>query len=153
MTNNKWLDMNDENVKNEIISWWNTGRKNQLKRCKTIDDILLEPEVYKLKNQLIKYGNVSLRRLSFAIGVISHVKNNEQHTKLKHGIKSLNENRFKKFINAKNENSNYMEFVRIMDLLKNLNVMDVFKIAYYWNDVERKYLIESYYTKINVTEE
>lgn len=162
----KFLSFREDEVQSVFRSWWKSledqrGDRAELRRAKTILDIVLCPAYHRLRNELITkgfnvYGKIS-EKLALIAGVLSHVRNNdeqdtiaEQMAKSKPGKAGAQVSglRFRKLLAEQENVGLYRELIRAVKLLDNkANIISLAEAIYWWNDQTRRQWAFEYYAK------
>lgn len=137
-----------------ILSWWkslkeDSGGKAELRRAHNPTEVVFLSAYHRLYGT---YGADSVNKedLACVAGLCAHIKENgerELATQMAVEISSL---RFKKLLAIKDREDLYHAMVRIIRQLKGVvNVVDLAKTVYWWNEKTKKELAYSYYAKVN----
>ena len=126
-----------------------TGLRANLKRAKSIDEVLRVPQVYSTSLQVFgcKIDRRNDEQIAATLGLVAHIKKHEESNlpqKLAQGDPpQLNVARFQRLM-QKSRHEVYVDMIRVLRLLKNeANLFDISRAMYYWGDrVKRDWMRE-----------
>jgi CRISPR system Cascade subunit CasB len=168
-------DIQDEKKKFDatVIKWWREmqpasehegepnrrGELAELKRCKTLAEIVLVPHFQVLRRELQAAGYGNLPACAAVAGVLAHVKahNGEQafaaqlaQPKPKGNTPRVSELRFRRLLKAKPYEELFIDLVRILPLVDHsAPVAQLAQDIYYWGDRTRRDWTFAYYDALN----
>ncbi|MBW8003229.1 MAG: type I-E CRISPR-associated protein Cse2/CasB [Planctomycetes bacterium] len=161
MEKKKYLQFEEHSGEySKIISWWQglreaKGERAELRRCREVEEIFFVPVFHSIKRKLLPYGHVSDGRLAITVALLSHVKNNLEGISLpeqmaRPGAESsrprVSDLRFRRLIQIKNIDDLLLPMLRIIKMLDStVNVPNLVKSIYGWNDYVRKQWAFDYY--------
>lgn len=145
-------------------NWWsslqprpNAGHRGdraaqaQLRRCSTMNEALLIPAFWELRNNLAWYadsGGQSEQRIAALAIILAHIRENDRVLKPRHPDHRshgdpdrilLSEIRFRRLMQARSADELRAEFVRYIHLLKGqANVTECAKTVLFWGDHVRR---------------
>ncbi len=135
------------------------GELAELKRCKTLAEIVLVPRFQILRRKLQAAGYGNLPACAAIGGVLAHVEtHNGEHAfatwlvlpKVKGGTPRVSELRFRRLLKAKSHDELFIDLVRILSLAD--NTAPVAQLAYdiyYWGDQTRCKWTFDYYDALD----
>lgn len=136
-----------------LLTWWNglnqnRGDRANLRRCATLDEVLLEPGFHRAWNSLRdQNAGVDAFRLAAVVGVLSHVKEHAPNADLGKamaakrgaGNKQVSELRFRRLLKNKTVHEVFGPMIRTVRLLRGqVNVLELAKSIYAWEDDRTK---------------
>jgi len=155
--------MNDSDV-NVILQWYNElerdkGDRAQLRRAHNPAEVVFLPAHHRLYGKYDS-GNINKEALACVAGLCAHIKENrrgkiaEQMAECKAGSKNskISSLRFRKLlaIKEKKREDLYHAMIRIIRQLGGeVNVVDLAKTVYWWNEKTKKELAYAYYANAN----
>jgi len=169
MNDTKKIDFRNQNFRDILTSWWlglekDTGGRAELRRAKNPDDVYISRTFQSLVNKLREAGYkvtpMSMDRLALAAGLIAHVSgsDNDPTQRVPEAMASegdgrrakVSDLRFRRIISIKDQDRNelYLELLRLVRLLKRVNIIDLAEAAYWWNDRVRKNWAVDYYSRL-----
>jgi len=156
----------------------NKGDRAELRRCKNLEEIQKASAYQRCYWQLIKHFTTeqqvpSREQMSIIIGLASHIEDNDTKyidinskeekeyyfayqmaapkAKEKDAPPKLSELRFRRLLKIKDRGKLYRFFIQVVRMLdKNVNLLDLLSIAYFWGDKSKTYLAYKYYEKANL---
>lgn len=145
-----------------ILSWWNglkedSGGRAELRRAHNPTEVVFLPEYHRLYGKC-DASNINKEALACAAGLCAHVKENregriaEQMAERKAGSKNskISSLRFRKLLAIKDREDLYQTMIRIIRQLGGIvNVVDLAKTVYWWNEKTKKDLAYAYYANTN----
>lgn len=142
-----------------LHTWWkgldhNRGARAELRRARSINEVMMIPSFHFARRKFIKFfpQQVDQLRLAMILGLLSHVK---QPTSVKLAKQMsmgdrprVSELRFKRLLRCERDEL-YQPLVRVIRLLDGqVNIGDLAKLCFYWDDHIRKELAFDYYPQI-----
>jgi CRISPR system Cascade subunit CasB len=160
-----------------ILEWWknlahNKGDSAEIRRCKSLSEIELTSAYQRfywgfLKTFKTDEWKASQEKTALFIALIVYIKedkrsyqNDKNETafdyfayQISQGEKpKLSELRFRRLLKITDNEKLFRFLIQVIRLLdRKVNLLDLIKITYYWNDETRKYLAYKYYEKANLT--
>ena len=149
----------DTNLGKKLKEWWsdldnNKGERAELRRAKSIDDVLLLSCFYKSLQNLQKNleGNQDIwksqRQWAMILGLLSHIDEIDDTRSMAQQMadKEVSELRFRRLIQCDREEL-YINLIRMIRLLKKkVNLYDLAESCYYWGDgIKQKWMFD-YFT-------
>ncbi|MHC1625777.1 MAG: type I-E CRISPR-associated protein Cse2/CasB [Methanoculleaceae archaeon] len=159
----KDLNINDDQVISTIVDWWRSlekmrGGRADLRRCRTPEEVFFVPEYHHLLSLVRPFGKPKLEEMAIIAGILSHVKDNdesapvaEQMAQIKGAGDSplVSETRFRRLMQITSPEELYPAMIRLVRHLGGVvNIPDLVKSLYWWNDKTRKRWALVYYEKI-----
>lgn len=157
--------MNSEDMKamTEILVKWRSelhephrrGARAELRRAKTIMDVIMTPTYQRLctrlNEELKSFNEKDKERLAFIAGLLSHIREVSKHKIAKNmsiGSPScVSELRFRRLLQHERDDRFYAAMIRIIRMLKyTANVYDLIESMYYWNDNKKKNWAYAYFS-------
>lgn len=143
-----------------LLNWWNKlqddrGARAELRRVKTLSGVAFIPAYHRLCNRL-QLPEKNRKRLALIAGLCSHAKENapESITLLMASSKKGGEKatvsglRFRKLLVINDLEELYQMMIRIIRLLNNtVNILDLARTMYWWNEKTKRNLAFEYYGK------
>ncbi len=161
MTETTYLKFESDSAEaKELLSWWNgldqkRGDRAQLRRCKSLDEIVFTEAYHELWRELKQHGAVYENGSAALAGILAHVKQHipgsslaEQMAQSKQGADKarLSGLRFRHLIKHQSHTDLYRDMIRVVHLLDNkLNVIDLARVVYWWNERTKKQMAYDYY--------
>ncbi|WP_127476009.1 type I-E CRISPR-associated protein Cse2/CasB [Sulfurivermis fontis] len=150
-----------------VAGWWeglqqDSGGRAQLRRCKSPDEVMLEPAFHRLLNRmrglLESDGNMpvdeSYRRLAAVAGLLSHVKKPdnkalaERMAESKGGRPRFSSLRFRRLMKESFDDL-YPAMIRVIRQLdKTASLSDLANSVFYWGDKVRKDWALAYFPNV-----
>lgn len=141
-----------------ILRWYSElerdkGERAQLRRAHNPAEVVFLPAYYHLYGKF-DASNVNKEALACVAGLCAHVKENrggkiaEQMAECKVGSKNpkISSLRFRKLLAIKDREDLYHAMIRIIRQLGGaVNVVDLAKTVYWWNEKTKKELAYAYY--------
>jgi CRISPR system Cascade subunit CasB len=155
-----------------ILKWWddlknNKGDKAELRRCKNLQEIQISSAFQHCYWQLIKHfpkerQSPSREQMAIIIGLAAYIENNDSVKKsdqndgqandffgyqISRGDKpKLRELRFRRLLKINDREKLFRFLIQIIRILeKNVNLLDLLSIAYFWGDTAKTNLAYKYY--------
>jgi len=138
-----------------VFRWWQTlednkGDRAELRRAKSINDVIMQQAFYKLWHKLSKTKWSNRESVALIAGVLSHVKENNGvpfAKSMADGEKPKVSNlRFRRFLKNETKEDVFVQAIKMVNLIdKTTGIKDLAKVLYWWNDKERKELAFNYY--------
>ena len=143
-----------------LLDWWrglenNRGDRAVLRRCRSLTEVVFVPSYHRLRQELLRLGNVDSDGLAITAGLAAHVKViNAEHTLAKQmalpkagGTARVSGLRFRRLLKIEGREDMYHAMIRIVALLGGaLNLISLAESVYWWNDLTRKNWAFDYYT-------
>ena len=144
-----------------FAAWWqalneNRGDRAELRRCATLTEVAFLPAYHRLRLALGSYGPVNADALAIAAGLAARVKNNiagntvaeQMATGKADGSAKVSGLRFRRLLKIKESDELFSAMSRILALLGGeVNLQNLVRSVYYWNDATRKQWAFEYYSK------
>jgi len=139
-----------------VLNWWRSlendkGSRAELRRARSATEVVFSPAYHRLFKEL---PQVDKEGLACAAGLCSHVKENTIEVSLAEqmaagGDKSqVSGLRFRRLLAINSREELYHSMIRIIRLLNGMvNVRDLAKTVYWWNEKTKKHLAYDYYAK------
>lgn len=141
-----------------ILSWWNglkedSGGRAELRRAHNLTEVVFLPEYHRLYGKC-DASNIDKEALACAVGLCAHVKENreggiaKQMAECESGSRNpkISGLRFRKLLAIKDREDLYHTMIRIIRQLGGIvNVVDLAKTVYWWNEKTKKELAYAYY--------
>lgn len=145
-----------------ILSWWNSlkedsGGRAELCRAHNPTEVVFLPAYHRLYVKS-NASNINKEALACMAGLCAHVKENregkfaEQMAECKPGGKNskISSLRFRKLLAIKDQEDVYHTMIRIIRQLGGaVNVVDLVKTVYWWNEKTKKELAYAYYANVS----
>ena len=147
---------------NSVLSWWNSlqedsGGRAELRRAHNPTEVVFLPAYHRLHGKC-DVSSISKEALACVAGLCAHVKENqkgklaEQMAECKPGSKSskISSLRFRKLLAIKDRENLYHMMIRILRQIGGtVNVVDLAKTVYWWNEKTKKELAYAYYANVS----
>ncbi len=145
----------------KLIDWWedlkqnNRGERAVLRRCGTLNEVVLSPAYHRLRTSLLKIGKVNDDRLSLVVGLSAYVKDNadasgiavQMATGKTDGSARVSGLRFRRLLKVKESDNLFTAMRRVIALLGGaVNIQSLAQGVYFWNDITRKDWAFDYYS-------
>lgn len=145
-----------------ILEWWyslkkNKGDRAELRRCKNLQEIQISSAYLRCYWQLIKYFSQeqkfpSREQMAIIIGLAAHIEDNDTDAfgyQISCGDKpKLSELRFRRLLKINYREKLFHFLIQVIRILeKNVNLLDLLSIAYFWGDTAKTNLAYKYYEK------
>lgn len=131
-----------------------SGERAELRRAKTILEVVLTPSYQQLHSQLKQkipnFEQVDKNKLAFIIGLLAHVKE-PNNLKLAKAMQTgtppcVSELRFRRLLQHTQDDRFYASMIRIIRMLKgHVSISDLVQSMYYWNDNTKKQWAYTYF--------
>ncbi len=158
----RYLSIESDSVKEKIHTWWkslseNRGDSAELRRCHNLTEVFFCPAFHRLYQSLLSEGKVRREALALIAVTLAHVKEDisgvtfaQQMGEGRPGqITSISEARFRKLIRCESYPDLFLPVTRIIRMLNGtVNIDDVVKKLYYWNEETRKTMTFEYFEKV-----
>lgn len=162
------ISFRKEHVAGEILaSWWeglkqDTGGRARLRRCKSPEEVMLEPAFHRLLNRMrtiLEHDEMftqesSITRLAAVAGLLSHITENEGRALAEHMAESKGSRplysslRFRRLLQEPFEEL-YPAMIRVIrQLNKTASLNDLAESVYYWGDKVRKRWALAYFPRV-----
>lgn len=162
-----YLSIESDSVKRKIHSWWkglseNRGDSAELRRCHDLTEVFFCPAFHRLYQSLLADGKVKREALALIAVTLAHVKEDisgvsfaQQMGEKKTGQTSfISEARFRKLIRCESYPELFLPVTRIIRMLNGaVNIDDVVRKLYFWNEETRKAMTFEYFEKVLQSEE
>lgn len=143
---------------NEVLSWWNSlkedrGGRAELRRAHDPTEVVFLPAYHRLYAMLAS-PNINKEALACVAGLCAHIKENregkfaKQMAECPQGSKKseISSLRFRKLLAIKDWEDLYHDIIRIIRQLGGkVDVIDLAKTVYWWNEKTKKDLAYEYY--------
>jgi CRISPR system Cascade subunit CasB len=153
------VDFHSNQVQNALRSWWeglseNRGDRAELRRCRSIDRVLLTEAYHKLRKRVESAGlSFSDDQLATATGLLAHVDDHAEGWSSLASQMAGGENdapvsglRFRRLLRREDREDLYRSMIRIIRLLdRRVNVFELANNMYYWGPGVRKRWAQDYY--------
>ncbi len=146
----------------------NRGDRARLRRCRSIDDVLLTPSYYALREGLKSKGFDAQqhkdgdRRLATVVGLLSHIKENQTGADFAEQLATRRKDsqdaklsglRFRRLLTIDDRDKLFEKMIGVIRLLDGtLNVQDFAKDLYYWRPDSqcwvKKSWAQAYYSRL-----
>ena len=166
---NWWKDLNDARNPGKLRppeNPFNSGDSAELRRCKTVDDIVLNSQAFHtLRKRLVgtSWARADILRLAVVAGVLSHVRyvrfDDEgslprvlgNKTKSDQASKEAVRLRFQRLIQHRTHDDVFRPMVRMLAYLEKerVNVSSLAQDLYFWNDETRKQWAIAFYENLS----
>jgi CRISPR system Cascade subunit CasB len=152
----------DSTTRQILFEWWNNldenrGKRADLRRCHNIDEVVFTHSFYNLRKELSQF-RINQEALAAIAGVLSHVKSNDtnlsfpaQMAKPKLGSQkaAVSDLRFRRLLMIEDRSELFTTMIRIVRLLEgSVNIFDLAKSIYWWNERTKKQWAFGYYENI-----
>ncbi len=135
-----------EEMHERFIQWWkdlqeDSGGRAQLRRCNSLVEVVLHPEMYRLKRVLPNW--ISLEVMAILVGLGAHIKENISYgfaeslatPKDKNGRIPFSESRFRQLLSSRDWEELYRNIRRAILILEGkVNLISFFDMVMLWND-------------------
>lgn len=166
---NWWKDLNDARNPGKLRrpeNPFNSGDSAELRRCKTVDDIVLNSQAFHtLRKRLVgtSWARADILRLAVVAGVLSHVRYVRfdaegslprvlgNKTKSDQASKEAVRLRFQRLIQHRTHDDVFRPMVRMLAYLEKerVNVSSLAQDLYFWNDETRKQWAIAFYENLS----
>ena len=157
------MNKNDLKIMSGILFQWrknlyeqnNRGARAELRRSKTVLDVIMTPSYQYLCNDVARkvnnFNKWDKERLAFISGLLSHVRevNDIQlATAMSKGSTAcISELRFRRLLQNEYDDRFYHTMIRVIRMLKyHINVYQFIEDMYYWNDNTKKKWAYDYFS-------
>lgn len=144
-----------------FITWWNTlndnrGDRAELRRCARLAEVVFTPAYHRLRLSVGKFGVPHTDGLALMAGLAARVKNDtadctfaeQMATGKSDGSAKVSGMRFRRLLKANESDELFAALGRIVALLGgSVNLQNLTKSVYFWNDRTRKQWAFEYYSK------
>jgi CRISPR system Cascade subunit CasB len=160
---NEYLSFKKDSTEvQKLIDWWDDLEKNYrgeravLRRCSTLNEVVLSPAYHRLRMALLNIGRVYDNQLSLVVGLTVRVKTNadesgiagQMATGKTDGSARVSGLRFRRLLKVKERDELFTAMSRIIALLgRAVNIQSLAQSVYFWNDRTRKDWAFEYYSK------
>jgi len=164
LENKNTISFSDPETRQIFLEWWENldesrGKRAELRRCHNINEVAFTPSFHSLRKELSRF-RINQEALAAIAGVLSHVKSNDTNSSLpaqmatpKLGSKkaAVSDLRFRRLLTIEDRNELFITMIRIVRLLDGcVNIFDLAKSIYFWNEYTKKQLAYEYYENIPV---
>lgn len=162
MNEGKYLGFSKDSPESKkLLDWWhglenNRGDRAALRHCRSLTEVVFVPSYHRLRQELLRFGNVDSEGLAITAGLAARVKIiNAGHTLAKQmalpkeagGSARVSGLRFRRLLKIQGREDMYHAMIRIVALLGgSLNLISLAESVYWWNDITRKNWAFDYYT-------
>jgi CRISPR system Cascade subunit CasB len=144
-----------------LTAWWHAlndsrGDRAELRRCATLAEVAFSPAYHRLRLALNKIGVVNADALALVAGLTARVKSDvpestiaaQMATGKPDGSARVSGLRFRRLLQTKESDELFTAIGRIMAMLGGaVNLQNLAKSVYFWNDRTRKQWAFEYYSK------
>jgi len=144
-----------------LVAWWqglndNRGDRAELRRCATLTEVAFTPAYHRLRLSVGRFGAPYDDGLALVAGLSARVKSDaaestfaeQMATGRPDGSARVSGLRFRRLLKAKENDQLFTAMGRVVDLLgSTVNLQNLAKSLYYWNDRTRKQWAFEYYSK------
>jgi CRISPR system Cascade subunit CasB len=145
-----------------LFEWWknldeNRGKRADLRRCHSIDEVAFTPSFHSLRKELNKF-RINQEALAAIAGVLSHVKISDSNSSLPAQMATpklggqkaaVSDIRFRRLLTIGDRNELFTTMIRIVRLLEGrVNIFDLANSIYWWNERTKKQWAYDYYENI-----
>lgn len=137
-----------------ILSWWNSlnedsGGRAQLRRAHNPTEVVFLPVYHRLYAKL-EALNPNKEALACVAGLCAHVKENQKDEFAEQMAGNISSLRFRKLLAINDREDLYHMMIRVIRQLGGtVNVVDLVKTVYWWNEETKKELAYTYYANAN----
>ena len=160
--NNTYLSINSDFTRSTIRSWWrdlseNRGDRADLRRCHDLTEVFFCPSFHRLYLSLLTEGKVKREALALVAVALAHVKEDisgvtfaQQMGEYRHGqTPHISKMRFRKFVRCESYPELFLPVTRIIRMMDGVvNIDDLVKKLYFWNEKSRKEMTFEYFEKV-----
>lgn len=153
------ISFEDDAVQKVLRTWWeglaeNRGDRAELRRCTTIDRVLLSEAYHRLRQRITSAGlSFAEEQLAAATGLLAHVgehADDQPHLAVQMAggddEAPVSGRRFRRLLSREDREDLYRPMIRIVRLLKRrVNVYALAGDVYYWGPPVRKRWAQRYY--------
>lgn len=159
-------------AKFRLKSWWDEpktnsgipskkGKKAELRRCHTPEEVSLLGFYHDLRISLAEIGFDDPDRVAMVAGLCAHVRSDDVPISLAKQMASskgegdrpqVSELRFRRFLAIDNQTELYQTLIRIIRMLGGgVNLYSLASVAANWNEKTKKELSSDYYEHVKIT--
>lgn len=164
MENKNTISFSDPKTCQIFFEWWknldeNRGKRSELRHCHNIEEVAFTPSFHSLRKELKEF-RINQEALAAIAGVLSHVKSSDMNSSLpaqmstpKPGSQKavVSDLRFRRLLTIQDWNELFTTMIRIVRLLDGrVNIFDLAKSIYWWNERTKKQWAYDYYENIPV---
>ncbi|MDX8551210.1 type I-E CRISPR-associated protein Cse2/CasB [Methanospirillum sp. J.3.6.1-F.2.7.3] len=160
--NNTYLSIDSDSVRDKIHSWWrglseNRGDSAELQRCHDLTEVFFCQAFHRLYMSLLSEGTVRREALALIAVSLAHVKEDisgvtfAQQMGESKSVQTpqISQMRFRKLIRCESYSELFLPVTRIIKMLNGaVNIDDVVKKLYFWNEKSRKDMTFEYFEKV-----
>lgn len=139
---------------NLVLTWWHgfehdSGGRAELRRAHNPTEVVFLPAYHRLYGKC-DASNIDKEALACAAGLCAHVKENREGKIAEQMAGDVSGLRFRKLLAIKDREDLYHTMIRIIRQLGGaVNVIDLAKTVYWWNEKTKKELAYAYYANAN----
>jgi len=135
-----------------VLKWWyglenDKGGRAQLRRAANTSEVVFSPAYHRLYNEV---SAADKERLALIAGLCAHIKDNSDVSfarQMAEGDK-VSSLRFRRLLAINDRDELYHAMIRFIRMLGGVvNVCDLAKTVYWWNDKTKKRLAYDYYAQ------
>jgi CRISPR system Cascade subunit CasB len=164
LENKNTISFSDPETRQIFLEWWENldesrGKRAELRHCHNIVEVVFTPSFHSLRKELKEF-RINQEALAAIAGVLSHVKSSDTNSSLsaqmstpKQGSQKavVSDLRFRRLLTIQDRNDLFTTMIRIVRLLDGrVNIFDLAKSIYFWNERTKKRLAYEYYENIPV---
>lgn len=157
-----YLLINSDSVKTIIHCWWEELFESQrdraeLRRCHDLTEVFFCQAYHRLYLSLLAEGKVNREAIALIAAALAHVKDEissdsfaEQMGESKTSqTPQISKMRFRRLIRCESYSDLYLPVIRIVKMLNGaVNIDDMVKKFYFWNEKSRNDMTFEYYGKV-----
>ncbi|MFH1767686.1 MAG: type I-E CRISPR-associated protein Cse2/CasB [Candidatus Omnitrophota bacterium] len=136
-----------------VLTWWNelkedTGGRAELRRAHNPAEVVFVPAYHRVYGRS-DASKIDKEALACVAGLCAHVKEDDRKGKFAEQMaaKNISGLRFRRLLAIKDREYLYHAMIRIIRQLGGaVNVVDLAKTVYWWNEKTKKDLAYAYYT-------
>jgi CRISPR system Cascade subunit CasB len=169
MNDEKKINFRDQGFREILMSWWqgldaDTGGRAELRRAKSPDEVYVSRSfqaglIRSLRDSGFKVTGAVMDRLAAVAGLIAHLRtgDNDPGQSVPEAMAApgpggrarVSGLRFRRIMSIGDSERNelFLELLRLVRILKRVNVIDLAEAAYWWNDRVRKAWAVEYYSR------
>ncbi|MCK9555186.1 type I-E CRISPR-associated protein Cse2/CasB [bacterium] len=135
-----------------ILSWWSglehdTGGRAELRRAHSPTEVVFLPAYHRLYNKL-ETEHIDKEALACVAGLCAHIKENGGGKVAEQMSGTISNLRFRKLLAINSREELYHAMIRMIRQLKGtVNIIDLAKTVYWWNEKTKKDLAYAYYSQ------
>ncbi|MBW2096612.1 MAG: type I-E CRISPR-associated protein Cse2/CasB [Deltaproteobacteria bacterium] len=169
MNDEKNIDFREQTFREILMGWWqslemDTGGRAELRRAKSPDEVYVTRPfqaglIRSLRDSGYKINGAIMDRLATSAGLMAHLRSgdNESGQSIPEAMAAQGPGnrarvsglRFRRLmsIGDRERNELFLALLRLIRLLKRVNVLELAEAAYWWNDRIRKTWAVEYYSR------